>query len=585
MMEMQQSANSEVVDALREQTVHLITDIATALSGTESEDRQRLLDVAQDLREAFFLVAIIGEFNAGKSTFVNALLGEALLPMGITPTTDAIELVRYSPTPVRVPTLREGSSVRVWGHPNTGAVGVALVDTPGSGSVFQRHETTAKGFLHRSDLVIFVLSAKRALAEADRLYLDLAKQYGKKIILVVNQIDLIDPNEREQVKRFVEQQVRQHLDFAPLVFMVSAKQALAGEDGGLGAVKAHLRGVFAQMSPARQKLLAQLETAARLTAKVRERLQDKYDTVAADVTRVRTIRSEMEKQSVEMDDPLTAARAEVDAVFEGLRQRGVTFIDANMNIRLLSRNPNKEQMQQMFTETVIGRAPRDLTEASTGYINAVVDHSRNYWRGVIDRLNKLKDVLEGEVTSLDASAYAQQREGLDEAIRIAESELRSYSSGQVMGELHTLFEHNMSGLRSGLTMTVGGLLAVILAIAPAGPVIGVGAAPLALPALVLGAPLLLYGGFRLQRSFQKLTRQVKTDYLAKVTKLQKTYHEAMDSVTRKEQNRLSQYGMQVMAPIFSHLEAIAQTSKQQLDQFNGYTERIESLNKTLNEVK
>ena len=127
-MMMQTSVSAGALDALREQTVHLLTDASVALNdlGTEAQsDRQRLLEMAQDLRESFFLVAIIGEFNAGKSSFINALLGEPLLPMGITPTTEAIELVRYSPTVNRVPVLRDGNSTREWGHPNTGAPGVS----------------------------------------------------------------------------------------------------------------------------------------------------------------------------------------------------------------------------------------------------------------------------------------------------------------------------------------------------------------------------------------------------------------------------------------------------------------------------
>ncbi len=267
------------LETLREQTVHLLTDIAASLGEVgepAKEDRGRLQDMAADLREAFFLVAIIGEFNAGKSTFINALLGEPLLPMGVTPTTEGIELVRYSSQAIRVPTLRENSSTREWAHPNTGAPGVALVDTPGTGSVFQRHETTAKGFLHRSDLVIFVVNAKRALADAERIYLDLAKHYGKKIILVVNQIDLLELNERETVRRFVEQQVKQALDLSPLIFMVSAKEALNGGDGGIGAVKAHLRGVFAQTPPAQQKLLAQLNTALQIVRLYENQLAERF---------------------------------------------------------------------------------------------------------------------------------------------------------------------------------------------------------------------------------------------------------------------------------------------------------------------
>src|SRR5215470_6408199 len=107
---------------LREREVRLLYDVAEYVGKAGPEgatDRQRLLDTASDLREMFLMVVVIGEFNAGKSTFVNALLGDPLLPMGITPTTDAIELVRYAPSKSRHPDSRDGA-IHEWGHPNTG---------------------------------------------------------------------------------------------------------------------------------------------------------------------------------------------------------------------------------------------------------------------------------------------------------------------------------------------------------------------------------------------------------------------------------------------------------------------------------
>src|SRR3954447_7477431 len=117
---------------LREREVRLLYDVAEYVGGMGPEganDKKRLLETAQDLREMFLMVVIIGEFNAGKSTFVNALLGEPILPMGITPTTDVIELVRYSPAKGSKPEMR-GEAIREWHHPNTGASGVVIVDTP-----------------------------------------------------------------------------------------------------------------------------------------------------------------------------------------------------------------------------------------------------------------------------------------------------------------------------------------------------------------------------------------------------------------------------------------------------------------------
>src|SRR5215470_5904567 len=123
---------------LREREVRLLYDVAEYVGKAGPEgatDRQRLLDTASDLREMFLMVVVIGEFNSGKSTFVNSLLGDAILPMCITPTTDVIELVRYSPNKTHSDQLRD-DAIREWGHPNTGANGVVIVDTPGTGSVF-----------------------------------------------------------------------------------------------------------------------------------------------------------------------------------------------------------------------------------------------------------------------------------------------------------------------------------------------------------------------------------------------------------------------------------------------------------------
>ncbi|HVU12243.1 MAG TPA: dynamin family protein, partial [Phototrophicaceae bacterium] len=273
--------------AYREREVHILNDIAATLAelgDVAAPDRQRLLDIAQDLRDMFFLVVVIGEFNAGKSTFINALLGDDLLQMGITPTTEAIHVIRYGPTNHK-PTIRD-NGIYEWTNPHTGAVGVSLVDTPGTGSVFQKHEKTAKDFLHRSDLVIFVISAKRALADAERIYLELARDYGKKIILVVNQIDLLNPGERQEVRRFVEQQVEQLLDLKPLIFMVSAKEGLkAAREGrdqsesGINAVKAHLNAVFSETPPAQQKLLAQLDMGERVVKKYYDAVKSRADLV------------------------------------------------------------------------------------------------------------------------------------------------------------------------------------------------------------------------------------------------------------------------------------------------------------------
>lgn len=578
------------MEALRESEIHLITDIAETLAQmgeSTTEDRKRLLDVAYDLRDLFFLVSVIGEFNAGKSSFINALLGDELLPVGITPTTETIELIRYGETVSRKPTLRE-DGIREWTHPNTGAQGVAIVDTPGTGSVFQKHERIAKSFLHRSDLVIFVISAKRAFAETERLYLELAKNYGKKIILVVNQIDLLQPRERDEVRRFIERQAKDLLDLSPLLFMVSAREALnavksgqpaSGDTGGIGAVRAHLLGVFSEAPPAKQKLLAQLDSAERVVRRYQEGVRSKASLVSADTSKVREVQQELEQQAVGLDAQLVSARAEIDRVFEAMRQRGMSFIDNNLSLRKLGRMPRREILQAEFQEVVIGRALRDINDATGSYINAVVDQSRLYWRSVIDRLNQLRDVLEQELSGLDAGVYAEQRESLQDAIQIAEAELKLLSSGKIVADIQNTFETNVNGFAAWAAAAFGGLIVAILGIAAPGGLVGVGAAPLALPAVVLGAPLVAIGGFAAWRYYRRLTDETRREFHARIDQLEKTYHAALDDLTHKERSRLTQYGKQVLTPIFSRLDVLAQRYAAQQAALQKHLDAIATLRK------
>jgi small GTP-binding protein len=579
------------LDVLRHQEVNLLVDLATALGemgDVAQTDRQKLLDVAQDLREMFFLVVIIGEFNAGKSSFVNALLGDDLLPMGITPTTEAIELIRYSETPQRKPTLRD-NSLREWAHPNTGAPGVAIVDTPGTGSVFQKHETTAKAFLHRSDLVIFVVSAKRAFAETERLYLEMAKNYGKKIILVINQVDLLEPAELVQVRRFVEQQVKDLLDIQPLTFAVSAREAIknrgtTNDTSGIDAVRAHLRGSFNEATPARQKMLAQLDMAQSITQRHLEAMQSKVNLVGTDTANVKQVQQELQSQSIGMDSQLRNARAEVDKVFSGIRLRGLNFINTHLSVRLLGSAPSKEKLQGEFQEVVIGRALRDINEATNEYVNAVVDHSRTYWRGVIDRLNQLQEILDQEVGGLDAGVYAQQREGLEEAIRVAESELKSYSTGTIVADIQQTFEGDLNSFKTSMLTAFSGLIVLIIA---ASSLLPGGLAPgiLAAPALVIAAPLALLGGIAATRYYQRLTTDTKNEFSNRVDRLEKTYHDALDDLTRKERNRLAQYGAQVLTPVFSRLEALNKRYTDQQDALQMFVDRVLALRKSIETTK
>jgi len=572
---------------VRERETRLLFDVGEyvgTMGADGATDRTHLLESAADLREMFVMVTIIGEFNAGKSSFVNALLGDTLLPVGITPTTDAIELVRYAKEKSREPIVRP-PAIREWTHPNTGAPGVVIVDTPGTGSVFQQHEDIAKGFLHRSDLVIFIISAKRAFAETERLYLEHARSYGKKIIIVINQIDLLEGREQTEVRAFVQQQADELLSIRPPIFMVSAKKSLQGEKGGLFAtaargdwgmdsVRDYLRQTFEQVPPAQQKLLTQLDLVRTINTRYQKAVRDRLALVSSDTAQATDLQKELEKQASALDAQLQSTLAELTRVFDDLRKRGDAFIGANVNVARAIRGIDNEKLRTEFDSAVVGSALTQMRTLSEQYVNVMVDGGRHYWRSVIDRLNTLDAMLRSESGTLDAATYADQRAALQTALAAANAESRTYTDREVLDGLQTTFAQNARGFALSVTGAVSGVLAFLLSAAT-----GISAAHgLTIVFGVVFAPIALIGGGIGAAWFsRKATNDARTQLYTGIKTLETSYRKALQDLTDRERTRLVQYGQQILAPVFSQLQVLAGRYKDQQTQLDSFAARAQGL--------
>lgn len=159
------------------------------------------------------LVTVMGEFNSGKSTFVNALLGEEVAPMGITPTTATINILRYgreragrvlyrdgqsrTVTWDKVPALLRGldpaevSRIRVVEvlYPLEVLQRVNVVDTPGLNSILPEHEAVAREFIAQADAVIWLFTVDQAGKASEQEALHSIRSAGKQILGVLNKID------------------------------------------------------------------------------------------------------------------------------------------------------------------------------------------------------------------------------------------------------------------------------------------------------------------------------------------------------------------------------------------------------------
>src|SRR5690606_13210211 len=102
---------------------------------------------------------------------------------------DRISILRWAEEPSP---MRSGDVDTVF-HPSPLLKKVSFVDTPGLESVFQQHGETSRRFLHRSDTVILVMLATQAMTQRNLDYLKMLKDYGKNVIVIINQADLLTP--------------------------------------------------------------------------------------------------------------------------------------------------------------------------------------------------------------------------------------------------------------------------------------------------------------------------------------------------------------------------------------------------------
>jgi Flp pilus assembly protein TadD/GTP-binding protein EngB required for normal cell division len=205
--------------------------------------------------EAFdrpLLVAVMGEFNAGKSSFVNALAGAPIASVGVTPTTATINVLRHGAGGGRViyhdGTARELASDKVGGFfsalgdedaasirqveifaPVEALRRVEVVDTPGLNSLREAHEKVARDFLVEADAIVWVFTAGQAAKASEREALLLARGAGKRVLGVVNKIDRATADEVAEILRHVQVQVG---DLLERVVPFSARSALEARQRG-----------------------------------------------------------------------------------------------------------------------------------------------------------------------------------------------------------------------------------------------------------------------------------------------------------------------------------------------------------------
>ncbi len=374
----------------------LLQGLLAALSryGAPEGDQTTLSRSIQQLEELFLLV-VAGEFNAGKSTFINALLGWPLLAEGVTPTTTKIHLLRFGSAQERQMVTADLEEISA---PIEFLREIHIVDTPGTNALERRHETITTEFIPRSDLVLFLTSADRPLSESERAFVERIREWGKKIVVVINKIDILRRREEiDDLERFVSENASRILGVAPDVFTISARQALDGkekkdesllEQSRFPHLESYLAETLDEAERIRLKLLNPLGVGGRLAEGQRKAVASRRELLSADFAALEDIEGQLALYREDLSREFRFRLSDVDNILLELEQQGQQFFEDTLRLPRVFDLMNKSKVKAEFARRVVGNLGSRIEAKVDEIIDWMVASELRQWKGVTDRLEQ-----------------------------------------------------------------------------------------------------------------------------------------------------------------------------------------------------
>ncbi len=587
-------------ETIRRKEHEVITDLLDVLPRIETVSEDRITQVRDALFHADnpFLMVFVGPFSSGKSSLLNALLSRDLLRVGPTPTTDRITILRWGEDPER---MSSGGDVDTVFHPSPLLKKVSFVDTPGTESVFREHEQTTRKFLHRSDVVFMVLPSMQAMSAKNLEVLQELKQYGKNIIILINQSDLLDDEQVDDVRQYVQEQSQSRLGYKPEVWFVSAKYGLAASEGderdaelwqksGLPQLERYIDKQLGDVQRLRQKLQTPLQISQNATTHalnaVRENqtMFDKYAGIAENV------RTQVDSQQRTLERIVRDEKTEIDLRFQEATERGRRAIGDQFSFSRALGSVGRGTLELV-------RMGNLLTPADSSTMRAAFERHKVFQplQQLPQHVNELSSRLEGrDLQDIDNLVeYArEQTQNLPDAMqekmigRINASQ--NYDRTPLLGARDEL-EHiedearqvQVSNLDEKLRNSVvylaiyeiilllfGIVVAGILVSAPDGTVASLLVGVLLMMALgLLFVPL---RGYMLQNEY---SRQMQT--------LQQRYLNQLENATDNQLRRGKKLREDAVMPLLSLIESQTETQNEQLSKLQNIQKRMVDIESSL----
>jgi small GTP-binding protein len=410
-------------------------------------DQQLTLERSIAQLDELFLLVIVGEFNAGKSAFINALVGSRVALEGVTPTTAQINILQYGETLER---QVRGPNLHVITAPVPLLREIHIVDTPGTNAIIREHEAITAEFVPRSDLVLFVTSADRPFTETERAFLEQVRGWGKKVVVVVNKIDILEGDRQiEEIRAFVAEHARALLGFNPEIFPVSARLALRAKEGDpsawaasrFEALERYIRETLDSPGRVHLKLLNPLGVGAAVADRHAGVVRERADLLKEDFATLDEVERQLTTYQQDLTRDFQFRIADIDKILLEMEKRGHAYFDDTMRIGRVMDLLNRSRVQQGFEQQVVADAPQQIEQRVNDLIDWLVDADFRQWQRITkhlsDRRRAFRDRIVGQQQDDDESRpfHDERRRMVETVGRAAQTVVETYDRRREASEL------------------------------------------------------------------------------------------------------------------------------------------------------
>ncbi len=474
---------NETQDKLLINERNKLNDLRTVLTefNASNEDLKILRDTIKQLDELFLLV-VVGEFNSGKSAFINALLGDSYLEEGVTPTTTRINILHYGETKERIVVSENEHIITL---PVEWLSEISIVDTPGTNAIIRSHEEITTLFVPQSDIVLFITSADRPFTESERQFLERIRDWGKKVVVVVNKIDILqDDKELEKVNNFVRDNANRLMGISPDIFPLSSRNALLSKQGKpefwatsrFQPLENYIHDTLDESGRLRLKLLNPLGVGAHLVYKYLEIITSRLDLLKDDFDMISDVDSQLDLYQEDMKRDFNFRMADIENVLFEMEQRGDGYFDETFRLARVFDLINKDRIQREFESQVVGDTPQLIDQKVNELIDWLVDSDLRQWQSVNEHLAERRRIHKDRIVGDHGiGSFNYERDRLIDAVgREAQRVVETYDKAS---ESKAIAENAQIAVAASAALEIGavglGTLVAILATTVAADVTGI----------------------------------------------------------------------------------------------------------------